>query len=423
MFEWLLLAPAVTLIAGVVPLRGKMSDKAKINKIFRNLGIGVNESTNGGKPKPSFPKFYRKKTVGYTDNEGNFVRTGIDYIYTLPLGLAPKKVQAMQELVFSDGLNKPVEIEHDGMLHVNVYDKKLDTFVAFKELPKAKDYEITLGKHYKGWIKHNFDHIPHMIVGGTTRFGKTVFLKDILTQLLLENPNDVDFYIIDLKGGLEFTKFEGLKQVKGTVARNPLEAYLLLQTIHDEMAGTFDKEGNLVQEGLYQEFLRNHWTNIVDTPSKKRKFVIVDEGAQLAPDKFMKKGLKDLLGECQYLLSEIARLGGALGYRLIFGTQYPTADILPRQIKMNADIKVSFRLGTGYASEVVLDEQGAEELPTDVKGRALVKTHQLTEIQVPYINDKEMWELLKIYNQRERKEVNVEGTDEEREANAYFIND
>lgn len=397
MFEWLLLAPAAALVAGVVPIKRKMNDKTKIDHIFRNLSLGVNDSSKGG--KPSFPAFYRKEEIGFKDKSDNFVKTGIKYIYRLPLGLPPKKIQLLQEgaSILSDGINKPVELEFDGMLHINVYDKKLPTFVPFKELPQTQKWNVTLGKHYKGWIHHDFDKIPHMVLGGTTRFGKTVFMKDILTQLILENPDDVEFYIIDLKGGLEFSKFEHLRQVMW-VAKNPAEASVLLKLIHDEMSGKFNEDGELIEEGLYQRFLKNNWSNIVDTPLKKRRFVIVDEGAQLAAEKWMKKDMKDLLGYCQYTLGEIARLGGALGYRLIFGTQYPTADILPRQIKMNSDIKISFRLGTGYASEVVLDEQGAEKLPTDIKGRALVKTHELKEIQVPYIDNKEMWELLEVYD-------------------------
>jgi S-DNA-T family DNA segregation ATPase FtsK/SpoIIIE len=420
MFEWLLLAPAVTLAAGVVPLRSKMNDKAKINRIFRNLGLGVSDSSKAGKPKPSFPTYVRKEEIGYKDKENTFIKTGIKYVYRLPLGLPPKKIQLLQEgaSILSDGINKPVELEFDGMLHINVYEEKLPTFVPFKEIPEAFKWNVTLGKHYKGWIHHDFDKIPHMIVGGTTRFGKTVFMKDIVTQLILANPYDVEFYIIDLKGGLEFSKFENLKQVKG-VARNPAEASLMLTTIHDEMSGVFDEKGNMLVEGLYQKFLRNHWQNVIDTPLRKRKFVIVDEGAQLAAEKWMKKELKDLLGYCQYTLGEIARLGGALGYRLIFGTQYPTADILPRQIKMNADIKISFRLGTGYASEVVLDEQGAEKLPTDIKGRALVKTHELKEIQVPYIDNKEMWELLEVYDDSGI----IEYREEERTSHEHYIDD
>lgn len=78
----------------------------------------------------------------------------------------------------------------------------------------------------------------------------------------------------------------------------------------------------------------------------------------------------------------------------------PTSDTLPRSIKQNSDGKITFRLPSGYASDVAIDEHGAEKLPSDVKGRALYKTHELKEMQVPLIEDKEMWERLAQYQSR-----------------------
>ncbi|MDA6141380.1 hypothetical protein OSK03_26735, partial [Escherichia coli] len=107
-------------------------------------------------------------------------------------------------------------------------------------------------------------------------------------------------------------------------------------------------------------------------------------------------------------LSELARVAGGLGTRIVYATQYPTADTLPRQIKQNADMKISFRLPTGYASEVAIDEHGAEKLPSNIPGRALVKTHEVTEVQTPYIEDNEMMERIDRYVISERKEVSRE---------------
>jgi DNA segregation ATPase FtsK/SpoIIIE, S-DNA-T family len=146
-----------------------------------------------------------------------------------------------------------------------------------------------------------------------------------------------------------------------------------------------------------EEFKRNVWSNIVNTPISKRLFVVVDEGDQLAPDKFMTKEQKNRLGACQRILGEIARIGGALGIRLIFCTQYPTSDTLPRQVKQNADLKITFRLSAGYASMVAIDDYGAEELPSDIPGRAIVKTHELRTLQTPFISDSEMWKRLEVY--------------------------
>ncbi|MEM5591955.1 hypothetical protein AAHH67_09825 [Niallia circulans] len=105
------------------------------------------------------------------------------------------------------------------------------------------------------------------------------------------------------------------------------------------------------------------------------------------------------------VLSEVARVAGALGYRLIYATQYPTADTLPRQIKQNADAKISFRLPSGYASKVAIDDVGAEELPSNIKGRAIFKTHELRELQAPFISHEEMWQRLEKYQEAQVLEV------------------
>ncbi|PED69304.1 cell division protein FtsK [Bacillus pseudomycoides] len=91
---------------------------------------------------------------------------------------------------------------------------------------------------------------------------------------------------------------------------------------------------------------------------------------------------------------------------------------MPRQIKQNADAKLGFRLPTVVASQVALDEPGLEDLPS-LPGRALFKTDRTEEIQVPYLKDKEMWDLLKRYKVVKQHESSNAQT--ESEANRDFI--
>lgn len=120
------------------------------------------------------------------------------------------------------------------------------------------------------------------------------------------------------------------------------------------------------------------------------------KGAVLAPSKGLPKGQNQMLEQCQYMLSHIACVGGALGFRIVFCTQYPTGDTLPRVVKQMANAKLGFRLPTRTASEVVIDQSGVENLPS-VPGRAIYMKEDFTELQVPYIDDKIMWEHLKEY--------------------------
>ena len=241
-------------------------------------------------------------------------------------------------------------------------------------------WTVPIGKTLNGIAMHDFDKIPHMTIAGMTRQGKTVLLKLIMTHLTSYHPDDVEFYIIDLKGGLEFDQYKNLKQVK-RVASDVNEAYDLLTDVSEQIKTDMS------------HFKSKGYTNVLNTNIKKRKFIITDEGAELTPATHQSKEQKDKFKYCQHTLSEIARVAGALGYRNIFCTQYPTADTLPRQIKQNSDAKISFRLPTEIASRVAIDEQGAETLENP--GRAIYRTHERHVIQVPYISDEDMKERLK----------------------------
>jgi len=395
--EWLAFPLAVAGVA-LIPKSG-MSDKKKIENIFKNTRYGIPGKSEEEPIKT--PTFKFKKKLFDGDKE-----IGVNYHFSVPLGLPATKMKKVEKEinVFSDGLGKPVEVEFKkGLLQIKVYNEELPELFPYADLPhKSNKWLVPIGKSVEGLIWHNFDHTPHMTVAGTTRFGKTVYLRMMMTYLIENHPNDVEFYIIDLKGGLEFGRYEHLEQVK-KVASNPMEAADLLEKLHEEY------------QELYKEFRQKNISNVVDTNIKKRRFIIVDEAAQLAPEKWMSREMKSLLGMCQYFLGEIARVTGALSYRLIFATQYPTSDTLPRSIKQNSDAKITFRLPSGYASEVAIDDRGAEELPSDIKGRALFKTHELKELQVPFISHDEMWERLEKYQQPQVLEVKPDHVVEHRE--------
>jgi DNA segregation ATPase FtsK/SpoIIIE, S-DNA-T family len=301
----------------------------------------------------------------------------IKLIYRTSLGLEEKTLRTLQQIL-SITLDQEVNVSFKKWLIIEISKNKMPSYVSYQEVPYRKGWMVPLGKNRQGWHFHHFDHTPHTTISGTTRFGKTVMTKVMMTYLIEHHPWDAQFMIIDLKGGLEFDRYKNLQQVK-RIASDPIEALYALKQVQKDMKERMDR------------FKREGWSNIVDTPLSQRLFVLIDEAAQLMPEKFMDKEQKKNLAQCQSILSEIARIGGALGVRLVYGTQYPTSNVLNGSIKQNADLKISFRLGSDYASKVAIDAYGAETLPSDIKGRALIKTHEVKEVQVPYLNHEEIW--------------------------------
>lgn len=272
-------------------------------------------------------------------------------------------------------LNKEVEIHFDGMLRFRVYNEPLSDFVPYDNdmLKSLKGWEIPLGFSRTEFVVHNPDQIPHLIVAGTTRYGKSVFLKNAITTLIHRQPDAATFTLVDLKGGLAFNRFKDAKQVV-TVAKNVSETLEALRTVQIEM------------NSRMEEFLATGYEDIKEAGMKERHFIVVDEAAQLASKGEVDGEIKKMKIECENILSEIARIGGGLGYRIIFATQYPTSDTLRREIKQNCDAKLCFKLQTEVASQVVLDEGGAESLPL-IKGRAIYQTDRKRIVQTPFITN------------------------------------
>lgn len=387
----LLLIPATFITVAYFYQSNGMSDKKKIATFFEITKICVQH-----KGELQYPIFIKEIKDDISMN----------YVYKLPLGVPSQLIQKLAE-VLEEGLYKPVKISfHQRELHIRVFSQQIPEMWNWsKDLLKEHTWSVMVGKALDKYVYHDFEKTPHMCVSGMTRFGKTVFLKNVMTSLILQQSQHVKFFIVDLKEGLEFSPYEDLSQVV-EVAENSERALEMLGRVREKMI----KQIEMMK--------KSYFTNIIDTSIRERCFIIVDEGANLCPTQGLPKKQRDVLFMCQEMLSEIARIGGGLGFRLIFCTQYPTSDTLPRQIKQNADAKIGFRLPTTVASQVALDESGLEDLPS-LPGRALFKTDRTEEIQVPYLKDTDMWKLLKKYKVVKQNEASNAQT--ESETNRDFI--
>lgn len=366
------------------------NDSGKIQRIISLSGLNVKD----GKDTLT-TQLIRKKSYDW----------GMEYKYRIPLGRSFDDYVSKQR-VLEDGLNnrrkrltltdlkalpldaniidnvkslytnkltekKELELSFDGLLTLRVYNEPLAKEVAFKA---GEGWKVPVGiTRDKNTFKyHDFEKIPHMVLGGATRYGKSNFINAMITSLLQSKPDHVKLFLIDLKGGIELCDYENIKQTQ-SIAYEPAEALITLQDAYDKMRENQRKMRTLGKK------------NVQEAGIKDRYFVIIDEVGELNPAEATNKDDKALKIQCQTLMSQIARLGAGLGFRQILATQYPTGDVIPRQCKQNSDAKLSFRVQSATASRVVLDETGAENLP-QIKGRAIYQTADGREIlQTPLI--------------------------------------
>jgi S-DNA-T family DNA segregation ATPase FtsK/SpoIIIE len=377
--------------AGAEYMKQGHGDKQKLDRIFRKCGLYVRYDQ-----KEDTPKLIRS----------NKKETYTEYCYRIPEGLSFKDFEKKREVI-EDSLNsngqsialsdlrrfnikgdfkkqlrdikrsknsqKEVVMTFDKLLKLKIFNQPLTDFLQYEN--NCKGWDVPIGVTRTEFIKHDFDKIMHMVVAGTTRYGKSIFLKNVITTLIDNKGDNVLFTLIDLKGGLTFNRFKRCAQVKD-IASDAEESLEVLNTINTQMNGVM-------------EYLKeNGFENVQEAKLATRHFVIIDEGAELAPGIEKDPELKKIKNSCEVILSRIARIGGALGYRLIYATQTPYSEVLNHNIKQNCDGKLCFKLQTDKASEVVLGEgiTDAHHLPF-IKGRGVYLTDRKHIVQTPMIEN------------------------------------
>lgn len=372
-------------------------DHKKIEKIAQNVGLFVREDKV-------------KKTIRLHKKRFDKKTQSMEYVYQIPLGLEfddflDKKGK------FADGLNnlsvnrinlqdfkhlklnrsiikqiqkiinnrvrlsKEIEMEYDGMLKFRVYERGLEAFYPLTEeiMSKHGKWKVALGRTLNSEVVHDFEAGPMVLIGGATDMGKSNILNLIFTTLTHNQPDNVRFTMIDLKGGLEFGPYENMKQVRG-FADDVASAKTALEAVQSEM------------ESVFSMLRRTGKKNVQQAGIKERHFVIIDEAAELASAGETDSDLKKIKVECEGIIKDIARRGRASGIRVLYCTQYPTTETVSSQVKRNLITRIALPCDTSTASQVVLDEGGAEDLPL-IKGRSIYKRHKCTTMQAYYTDD------------------------------------
>lgn len=202
---------------------------------------------------------------------------------------------------------------------------------------------------------HEKYHGPHGLIAGMTGSGKSEFIITyILSMALNYHPYEVQFILIDYKGGGLAGAFEnkniGLKlpHLVGTITNlDANEIKRSLASIESELKrrqALFNKARELSGESTidiykYQKMYRN---KIVEEPVS-HLFIISDEFAEL----------KNQQPEFMEQLISTARIGRSLGVHLILATQKPSGVVDP-QIWSNTRFRVCMRVQDKSDSQEVI---------------------------------------------------------------------
>lgn len=210
---------------------------------------------------------------------------------------------------------------------------------------------------------------PHMLVGGTTGSGKTVFLYSLLSCILeTQRLDDVQLAIIDPKL-TNFMFFRDLPNlVTGDIITEADEAYDLFdQLVNEEIS----RRKEILAESASVDIVDHN--SRADNPLSPM-VVVVDEYADLLD------AAEDDADQMETNVRRIAQIARSVGIHLVIATQRPSANIINTDLRSNLDMRAAFRVPSDSDSRVILDENGAEGLGGD--GDMLFKEgNEVTRIQ------------------------------------------
>lgn len=247
--------------------------------------------------------------------------------------------------------------------------------VSFREILETPEFEaarqkmelpMAFGKDALGQpIIRDLANMPHLLVGGATGQGKSVFENVMLASLLMSRtPFDLRLVMVDPKQ-VEFTPYQDVPHLLAPVIDDSRRAVSVFEWVVEEMERRYtllknagvrklteynelsDRELNkrMKENGIDPEGVPNHIPYIV---------CIVDELADMM--------LVAADTKVDELIARIAAKARAAGIHLVLVTQSPRSDVLTGLIKANIPARVSLRVNTGTESRIVLDQTGAEDL-------------------------------------------------------------
>lgn len=217
--------------------------------------------------------------------------------------------------------------------------------------------------------------MPHMLVGGSTGSGKSVFLFSMLAAMLLTHPRKEDLQLILSSSKLEdFIHFEGLPHLySGNIISDASEATRIIKDVVFEES---ERRGKLLAEARVANIIEY---NKVSAKKLAPIVVVIDEFADLVDQLETKKEQNAFYKPVQ----RIAQAGRSRGIHLVICTQRPEAKLVPSTIKAQLNGRVALRVNDGVSSRMIIESPDAQYLQKH--GDMIYKNGDVTERAQGYL--------------------------------------
>lgn len=285
--------------------------------------------------------------------------------------------------------------------------------VSFERIaPKEQDFwskdsragiDIPLGRAGATKLQHlklGQGTSQHMLVAGKTGSGKSTFLHTLIVNTALYyNPNEVNFYLIDFKKGVEFKDYASLQLPHGRVVAIESDREFGVSALQ-KLDAVLQERGELFRKHGVQD-IRGFRDANPETPLPRILLVI---------DEFQEFFVEDdkLAQTASLMMDRLVRQGRAFGIHVILGSQtLGGAYSLARSTLGQVAIRVALQCSEADAHLILSEENTAARLLTRPGEAIYNDANGLIEgnhpFQVAYLSDSQREELLRNLAHQARK--------------------
>lgn len=316
------------------------------------------------------------------DTYGNF---GID-VKVEGANVGPRVTQYTLKPPAGVKLTKLTALEHNLALDLAATSIRMEAPIPGKravgiELPNVKAATVTMrglltgpewneskaplsfavGKDISGTpIVTDLEEMPHLLIAGQTKSGKSVMINALLASFLYRNtPSDLKLILVDPKH-VEMAPYEDIPHLLAPVVTEPEKCISALKWAVAEMERRLKTFAEVKQRDI------QGYNNLKKEEGMPHIVIVIDELADL-----MMVASRDV----EALIARIAQKARAAGIHLVLATQRPDANVVTGIIKANVPAQIAFAVKDQVNSRIIIDQPGAEKLLG--KGDMLFKTTDL----------------------------------------------
>lgn len=293
--------------------------------------------------------------------------------------------------------------------------------VRMRELVESREFRdikkpllLGIGQDVTGQeVFADLDDMPHLLIAGRTKSGKSVCVNAILMSLLYRNsPEDLKLILVDPKR-VELSMYKQIPHlrtdvvVEGKKVVNALQwaigemerRYKLLEAVHVRDLPSYRK---LCQEGFQKTEVDERTGTVREVALENLPFIVVviDELAEI---------MVAYGKEVEPKIVRLAQMSRAVGIHLILATQRPSVEVITGLIKTNLPTRIAFQVSSQIDSRTILDTGGAEKLLGNGDMLFVASNGDMKRLQGVYVSTDEVRRVTNHW----REEKKAWGEDEE----------